>query len=48
VFRAEDGLTWRQGETRTRTETDIVQWRGPRGGAGRTVPQGFPRSGRFC
>jgi len=48
VFRAEEGLTWRQGENRTRTETDIVQWRGPRGGAGRAVPQGFPRSGRFC
>jgi topoisomerase-4 subunit A len=48
VFRAEEGLTWRQGENRTRTETDIAQWRGPRGGAGRTVPQGFPRSGRFC
>jgi topoisomerase-4 subunit A len=48
VFRAEEGLTWRQGENRTRTETDIVPWRGPRGGAGRTVPQGFPRSGRFC
>jgi topoisomerase-4 subunit A len=48
VFRAEDGLTWRQGENRTRTETDIVPWRGPRGGAGRAVPQGFPRSGRFC
>jgi topoisomerase-4 subunit A len=47
VFRAEEGLTWRQGENRTRTETDIVPWRGPRGGAGRAVPQGFPRSGRF-
>jgi topoisomerase IV subunit A len=47
VFRAEEGLTWRQGENRTRTETDIVQWRGPRGGAGRAVPQGFPRSGKF-
>jgi topoisomerase-4 subunit A len=47
AFRAEEGLTWRQGENRTRTETDIVPWRGPRGGAGRAVPQGFPRSGRF-
>jgi topoisomerase IV subunit A len=47
TFRAEEGLTWRQGENRTRTETDIVAWRGPRGGAGRAVPQGFPRTGRF-
>jgi topoisomerase IV subunit A len=47
VFRSGEGLTWRQGENRTRTETDIVPWCGPRGGAGRSVPQGFPRSGRF-
>ena len=47
VFRLADGLSWRQGESRTRTELDLAPWRGPRGGAGRGVPQGFPRSGRF-
>ena len=47
VFRLADGLSWRQGENRTRTETDLTLWRGPRGGAGRSVPQGFPRNGRF-
>jgi topoisomerase-4 subunit A len=47
VFRLADGLSWRQGENRTRTETDLIPWRGPRGGAGRGVPQGFPRSGKF-
>jgi topoisomerase-4 subunit A len=47
VFRFADGLSWRQGENRTRTETDLTLWRGPRGGAGRSVPQGFPRNGRF-
>jgi topoisomerase IV subunit A len=47
VFRLEDGLSWRQGETRTRTEIDLTPWRGPRGGAGRGTPQGFPRSGKF-
>jgi topoisomerase-4 subunit A len=47
VFRLADGLSWRQGENRTRTETDLTLWRGPRGGAGRSVPQGFPRSGKF-
>jgi topoisomerase-4 subunit A len=47
VFRLADGLSWRQGESRTRTETDLTAWRGPRGGAGRSVPQGFPRSGKF-
>jgi topoisomerase-4 subunit A len=47
VFRLADGLSWRQGESRTRTETDLTAWRGPRGGAGRSVPNGFPRNGKF-
>ncbi|MGH7092562.1 MAG: DNA gyrase C-terminal beta-propeller domain-containing protein, partial [Stellaceae bacterium] len=47
-FRLADGLSWRQGESRTRTETDLAPWRGPRGGAGRSVPQGFPRSSKFA
>jgi topoisomerase-4 subunit A len=47
IFRRADGLSWRQGENRTRTETDLTPWVGARGGAGRAVPQGFPRSGKF-
>jgi topoisomerase IV subunit A len=47
TFRLADGISWRQGETRTRTEPDLTPWRGARGGGGRSVPQGFPRSGRF-
>jgi len=47
VFRLADGLSWRQGESRTRTETDLGPWRGLRGGAGRLVPAGFPRANRF-
>ena len=47
VLRLADGLSWRQSENRTRTEIDLTPWRGPRGGAGHTVPQGFPRSGKF-
>jgi topoisomerase-4 subunit A len=47
VFRLADGLTWRQGETRTRTETDLSPWLGARGSAGRLVPGGFPRTNRF-
>ncbi len=47
VFRLADGLSWRQGESRTRTELDLTPWRGPRAGAGHNVPQGFPRSGKF-
>ncbi|HEY1798494.1 MAG TPA: DNA topoisomerase IV subunit A [Stellaceae bacterium] len=46
-LRLAEGLSWRQSDTRTRTEVDLVPWRGPRGGAGRTVPQGFPRNNRF-
>jgi topoisomerase-4 subunit A len=47
VFRLSDGLSWRQGENRVRTEVDLTPWRGPRGGAGRPVPNGFPRTNRF-
>jgi topoisomerase IV subunit A len=47
VFRLADGLSWRQGENRTRTETNLVPWLGARGAAGRLVPSGFPRSNRF-
>ena len=47
VFCLADGLTWRQGENRTRTETDLAPWLGARGAAGRLVPAGFPRSNRF-
>ncbi|HEX5317778.1 MAG TPA: DNA topoisomerase IV subunit A [Stellaceae bacterium] len=46
-LRLADGLSWRQGENRTRTEFDLTPWRGARAGAGRSVPQGFPRSGKF-
>ena len=48
VFRLADGLAWRQGENRIRTETNLAPWFGARGGAGRLVPNGFPRSGRFA
>jgi topoisomerase-4 subunit A len=47
VFRLADGLSWRQGESRTRTETDLAPWLGARGAAGRLLPSGFPRSNRF-
>ena len=47
VFRLAEGLSWRQGENRTRTETNLAPWLGSRGAAGRLVPTGFPRSNRF-
>ncbi len=46
VFSRADGLTWPAG-SRTRTLTDLDHWLGRRGGAGRAVPKGFPKSGRF-
>ena len=46
VFTKADGLTWKQGENRTRTETDLRGWIGERASSGRVV-QGFPRSGKF-
>jgi topoisomerase-4 subunit A len=46
VFRLAEGLSWRQGENRTRTETNLGPWLGARGAAGRLVPNGFPRSNR--
>ena len=49
TFKLEDGLSWTMGgkEGRTRTESDIWQWKVARGAAGRMPPQGFPRDNRF-
>ncbi|OZA92021.1 MAG: DNA topoisomerase IV subunit A, partial [Erythrobacter sp. 34-65-8] len=49
TFRLEDGLSWQMGGKgdRTRTETDIWQWKVARGAAGRMPPQGFPRDNKF-
>ena len=45
IFRLADGLTWRQGENRVRTETALDNWLGERAQAGRMVPSGFARKG---
>jgi len=47
VFSRAGGLTWRQGEGRTRTETALDPWLGDRAGSGRVAPRGFPASNRF-
>lgn len=49
TFTLADGLSWRMGGKgeRTRTETEIWQWKVARGGAGRLPPTGFPRDNRF-
>jgi len=46
VFAKADGLTWKQGESRTRTETDLRSWIGERATSGRVV-QGFPKNNKF-
>ncbi len=50
TLRLADGLSWPMGgdSGRTRTESDLTPWRGARASAGRMVPTGFPRTGRFC
>ena len=49
TLKLEDGLSWKMGgdSGRTRTETDMWQWRVARGAAGRLPPQGFPRDNTF-
>ena len=41
------GLVWTDGGGRTRTQRDLGEWLGRRGGAGRMAPRGFPRDNRF-
>lgn len=49
VFDLETGLTWHDtaGRTHTRSKAELAEWLGERAQAGRMVPKGFPRSGKF-
>ncbi|WP_062212251.1 DNA topoisomerase IV subunit A [Aureimonas sp. AU12] len=49
IFKLADGLVWTDtaGRVFNRTEADLMEWRGDRAQAGRLVPKGFPKSGRF-
>ncbi|QLC26673.1 DNA topoisomerase IV subunit A [Parasphingopyxis algicola] len=49
VFKLDDGLSWAMGGDtgRTRTETELDDWIGNRGTAGRMPPRGFPQDNRF-
>jgi topoisomerase-4 subunit A len=40
-----EGLSWAQGENRTRSEPDIREWLGNRAAVGKMPPRGFPRDG---
>lgn len=48
-FTLADGLSWEDSAGRifTRSKDELLEWLGDRAGAGRTVPKGFPRSGKF-
>lgn len=49
VFVRAEGLQWRDpaGRTRTVTGEELDTYAGPRAGAGRMAPRGFPRDNRF-
>ena len=47
TFTLADGLQWKDGGGRTRTESDLTEWIGKRASAGRMAPRGFPRDNRF-
>ena len=46
TFTLKEGLSWRSG-SRTRTETNLKNWVGKRGQAGRIAPPGFSSANRF-
>jgi topoisomerase IV subunit A len=48
-FAMSEGLTWSDsaGRTYTRSKEELLEWLGDRAAAGRNVPKGFPRSGKF-
>ncbi len=47
TFKKEDGISWKMNGGRQRTEKDLLTWEGKRGGAGKMVPNGFPRPPLF-
>jgi topoisomerase-4 subunit A len=48
-FTIADGLVWEDsaGRVFTKTKDELIEWQGDRASAGRVVPKGFPRSGKF-
>ncbi|MET3660203.1 DNA topoisomerase IV subunit A [Aquamicrobium ahrensii] len=49
TFAMDAGLTWQDSAERTftRTQAELDEWIGARASAGRMVPKGFPRTGKF-
>jgi len=48
-FTLEIGLSWQDSADRTftRSREELAEWIGARAAAGRMVPKGFPRTGKF-
>ncbi|NNE78685.1 MAG: DNA topoisomerase IV subunit A [Silicimonas sp.] len=47
IFVAGEGLTWLDPAGRTRTVTELDEWKGTRAAAGRMAPRGFPQDNKF-
>ena len=47
TFSFDDGLSWLDPAGRTRTETDLDEWKSKRASAGKMAPRGFPRNNKF-
>jgi topoisomerase-4 subunit A len=47
AFALKEGLSWVDSSGRTWSVTDLKDWLGERGQAGRLPPKGFPRNNRF-
>jgi topoisomerase-4 subunit A len=49
-FAMDTGLAWEDsaGRAFNRNKDELLEWMGDRASAGRTVPKGFPRSGKFA
>jgi topoisomerase-4 subunit A len=47
TFNFEDGISWKMNGGRHRVEKELMTWQGKRGGAGKMVPNGFPKPPLF-
>ena len=49
TFTLDTGLSWQDSADRTftRSREELAEWIGARAAAGRMVPKGFPRTGKF-
>ena len=47
TFSFEEGLSWLDPAGRTRTETELSEWKSRRASTGKMAPRGFPRDNKF-